>query len=293
MKKRLPPIGSLLAFEAAARHLSFKKAAEELNLTPGAISQKIGKLEQIVGVTLFRRTPHQFSLTVHGETYLPAIRQSLQQISVATTELVQHSHAPTLTISIDPSFAVKWLLPRLSDFNDKHPDITVNINTTNRLIDFDREDIDLAIRHGLGDYKGLFCQKLFTENFVPVCSPALLTADPPLRSADDLKHHTLLHDIMGREWPLFTDILGISGVDTSQGPKFSSSILILQAALDGQGVALVRSALVQKELANGSLVQPFDISMPSDFAYYLVYPKTASENKNIMAFGDWIINQTP
>jgi LysR family transcriptional regulator, glycine cleavage system transcriptional activator len=289
MSYRLPSIFALQAFEAVARHRSFKKAAEELNLTPGAISQKISKLEQWLDVILLERTTQGVTVSPLGEVYLKPIRQAILQISDATKSIRQKNGASVLTISLIPSFAIKWLIPRLGSFYANNQKITINIRSTEHLVNFSVDNVDAAVRHGLGHYEGLKSHRLFSETLVPVCSPTLLAGKHPLRELGALRHHRLLHDSAGKDWGLLLSALGVEGVDAEKGPRFSDDGLVLQAAIEGQGVALGRRALVARDLEKGSLVAPFSISMPSEFAHYLVYPEERGDGEALAAFREWLI----
>ncbi len=288
----LPSIFALQAFDAAARHMSFKDAAHELSLTPGAISQKIKKLEDLLGNELFDRTQTQIKLTVFGREYLPAIRQSLAQISEATRIAKRRCGPSTLNVSVTPLFAIKLFIPVLSRFNDLYPDITINTCTTVRLVNFDVENVDMAIRDGLGRYPGLTCHKLFSDELVLICSPALLDGPKPLKSLQDLRRHTLLHHDHRQSWQPWFDAVGLKNVEIKKGPVFSDDSLVMQAAIEGQGVALGRRALVQSDIDKGVLVAPFDITVPSQYAFHLVYPTERSDDPVLRTFRDWFLKES-
>jgi len=292
MRYILPSLSALQAFEAVARHLSFKDAAFELNLTPGAISQKIKKLEDQLTIVLFDRSHTQIKLTNDGRDYLSAIRLPLLEISEATRALKKKDGKSTINVSVTPLFAIKLFIPALSGFNRLHPDVTINTRTSVKLVDFEVEDVDVAIRHGLGHYPGLISQKLFTEKLIPVCSPSLLTRSQPLKTVTDLRHHTLLHHDHVQDWLLWFASLGIQQIDAKRGPRFSDDGLVIQAAIEGQGIALGRSALVQGDIDKGLLVAPLDTPMPSHFAYYLVYPSERHNDPVLQIFINWILHQS-
>ncbi len=215
------------------------------------------------------------------------MRDALDGIAEATRRLeVLVSRGP-LTVSAIPSFAAKWLLRRLAEFRARHPDIDVRISADDRLIDFARHDVDLAIRMGNGDWPGLEVVKLMDEDLFPVCSPALLDGDPPLRRPEDLAHHTLLHDDMRQDWRAWLMAAGVEGVDPTRAPGYTDSSMVIQAAVEGQGVALGRSALASADLAQGRLVKPFEVALPASFAYYVAMPPGARENAKVEAFVDW------
>jgi LysR family glycine cleavage system transcriptional activator len=293
VSRRLPPLNALRAFEAAARHLSFTRAAEELHVTQAAVSHQVKALEERLGVLLFRRLNRALLLTDAGQAYLPAIRDAFDAIAQATRRLKAQETTGTLTVTTLDSFAAKWLVPRLGRFRARHPEIDVRISTSGGLVDFAREDVDLGIRYGRGAYPGLHAVRFLTEEFFPVCSPALVAGDKPLETPADLRHHTLLHDNMRLDWRMWLMAAGVEGVDPTRGPAFSLSSLVVQAAVDGQGVALGRSALVADDLAAGRLVRPFTVSLPADFAYYIVYPAPAARQPKIVAFRDWLLEEAP
>lgn len=291
MGRRLPPLNALRAFEAAARHLSFTRAAHELNVTQAAVSHQVKALEARLGLALFRRLNRALILTEDGQAYLPPVRDAFDAIAEATRRLEARLSGGALTVSTMDSFAAAWLVPRLGRFRAAHPDIDVRITITDRLVDFVRDDVDLGIRYGRGHYPGLRVVRLLTEDIFPVCSPALLRGDNPLRTPADLCHHTLLHDDMREDWRMWLMAAGVAGVDPTRGPAFSHSHLVLQAAADGQGVALGRGALVAHDLAAGRLVKPFDISLAADYAYYVVTLEAAAAQPKIAAFRDWLLEE--
>jgi LysR family glycine cleavage system transcriptional activator len=292
MVRRLPPLNAIRAFEAAARHLSFTKAAKELFVTQAAISHQIKALEAALGLQLFRRFNRRLMLTDAGQAYLPPLREALDGIAAATERLRAAEETGSLKVSVLPSFAAKWLLPRLSRFRERHPEIDVLVSANNALVEFARDDVDIAIRYGFGRYPGLEVKFLMGDRIFPVCSPKLLATGPPLREPSDLRHHTLLHEATGSEsWRIWLEAAGISGVDASRGPGFSDSSMLLQAAIDGQGVALGRSALATLDLEAGRLVQPFGPSAPSNLSYFIVTPQAADERPKVRLFHDWLLEE--
>lgn len=292
MSRRLPPLNALRAFEAAARHASFSAAAAELSVTPAAISHQIKALEGRLGLVLFRRSPRAVRLTDAGQRYLAGVREGFDHLSAATDQLIAGERSGPLTVSLLASFAARWLMPRLKRFHARHPEIDVRLSTTQMLADFARDDVDLAIRFGRGRYPGLTAERLLSQDVFPVCSPALLDGPRPLRRPEDLKHHTLLHDDIREDWALWLQAAGISGVDPTRGPSFGSdSGLVVQAAVDGLGVALGRSALVAHELAAGRLVRPFQLALKEQDAYYVVYPPTHIGRPKVKLFRDWLLEE--
>ncbi|MGH6904283.1 MAG: transcriptional regulator GcvA [Geminicoccaceae bacterium] len=289
MTRRLPPLSALRAFEAAARHLSFTRAAGELHVTQTAISHQIRGLEEHLGVRLFRRLPRGLLLTEEGQAYLPAVRDAFDQIDAATAELIAARAGGPLTASMLPSFAARWLVPRLGRFRSAHPEIDLRISASVHLVDFAREDVDIAIRMGRGHYPGLRVDRLFGEALIPVCSPALLDGSRPLRRPEDLRHHVLLHDDDYTGWRLWLELAGVAGVDPRRGLTFSDSGMVVQAATEGQGVALARVALAAWDLAAGRLIRPFEVSIARDLAYYLVCPEASAERPRIAAVRAWLL----
>lgn len=290
----LPPLNSLRAFEVAARHLSFKDAADELNVTPAAVSHQIKTLEDWLGTPLFVRLTRALRLTEAGQNALPALTQGFEKMAQAVAVMQSHSESGLLTVSVSPSFGSMWLVPKLDRFRALHPDIEIRIDGTDRLVDIARGDADVAVRYGGGDYKGVQVDLLFTQRNTPVCSPALLAGDLPLREPDDLRHHTLLHvdwkdaDASWRMWLLAA---GVHNINAARGPHFTQEGMAVQAALDGQGVALIGDKLVEDHLRAGTLVCPFapDMNTPLAFSHYLISPKGLAAGPKVAAFREWLI----
>ncbi len=295
MTRRLPPLNALRAFEAAARHLSFTKAAEELFVTQAAISHQVKALEEALDLQLFRRLNRRLMLTDAGQLYLPALTEAFDAIDSATARLRADEDAGRLVVSIANSLAAKWLLPRLPRFRDRHPEIEVEISAADRLVDFDRDNVDMAIRHGLGDYPGLRVDPLMKDTVFPVCSPGLLAGPVPLREPGDLRHHSLLHDDVGPfeapDWPQWLADAGVTGAWANRGQRYSHSSLVLQAAIDGQGVALGRSTLVALDLEAGRLAMPFGPALPSHYACFVVSPTATADRPKIKAFREWLFDE--
>ncbi len=297
MNRRLPPLNALRAFEAAARHLSISKAADELNVTPAAVSHQVKALEEVLGIQLFRRLNRALMLTDAGQIFLPGLRDGFDQIAQAVERVGAERDGGALTVSTGPSFAAKWLVPRLDRFRAAHPDTDLRIDATDRVVDFAREGADVGIRYGTGDYPGLRVERLFTDEMVAVCSVKLCKGPPPLREPRDLKDHTLLHVEWDTQmetasnWHMWLLAAGVTDVDASRGPRFSQESMAAQAATEGHGVALISSVLVADDLAVGRLVRPFDLSLPLTFAYYVVAPEAAAEKPKVAAFFDWILGE--
>jgi len=296
-RRRLPPLNALRAFEAAARHLNFSRAADELAVTPGAVSQQIQNLEDYVGAALFKRTPKGLLLTDAAQTALPALREAFDRLAEAASLLTAAVDGRRLTVSVAPSFAAKWLVPRLGLFEAEHPLVDVWLSADMEVVDFALGEIDLAIRYGAGRYPGLEVVKLMSETVIPVASPAFLEANP-LNEPGDLAHHILLHDGSPDaddscpDWAMWLAARGIKGVDGARGPRFNQSSLVIEAAVGGRGVALAKRALAQADLDAGRLVAPLQIAATEvDFAYFVVHPKAKGRLPQVKAFVTWITAQ--
>ncbi len=295
MARRLPPMKALRAFEAAARHLSFTKAAEELNVTQAAISHQVKALEEVLGIALFRRFNRRLMLTDAGQTYQPALGEAFDIVEAATRKLRLEEQTGPLKVTVANSFAAKWLLPRLPSFRAREPDIDVMVAASDTIVDFTRDDFDMGVRFGLGRYAGLRIDLLFEDEVFPVCSPRLLEGLHPLGAPADLIHHTLLHDDVGHsevpDWRRWLKLTGVRGVRLERGQRFSHSSLAIQAAIDAQGVALVRASLVGLDLEAGRLIRPFGPAMKSNYACYVVAPEGSAEKPKIKAFRDWLFDE--
>ncbi len=285
----LPPLGALRAFEAAARHLSFTKAAEELFVTQAAISHQIKTLEAHLGVRLFRRLNRALSLTDHGQALLPFVREAFDSLTAGVRRVQGGRSSGALSISSTPSFASGWLAARLTRFQLAHPEIELQLGATIRLIDFLREGVDCGIRYGLGHWPGLAAVWLFQAPLLPVCHPDLLKGPKPLRVPADLARHTLLHTPDLDDWRLWLTAVGVRGVDPLRGPKFDSLATALQAAMSGGGVAIGRRQFVAAEIASGRLAAPFDFELPDEYGYYFVVPEHQAEQGKVKAFRDWLL----
>ena len=294
MADRLPPLNALRSFDVAAKHLSFTKAAAELNVTHSAVSHQIKALEEWLGIALFRRINRGLVLTDPGQAYLKPVRESFLRLGDATRRLKAKGRSGPLTVSVMPSFAGKWLVPRLRGFRERHPDIDVRISADSRLTDFDREDVHVVVRYGRGNWPNdLRVDLLMRESLFPVCSPKLREGPIPLATPSDLRHHTLLSDFDWRVdfWQLWLDAAGAYDVVPQHSLSFNYSNLMLQAAIDGLGVGLSQNALAGDDLAAGRLVKPFDISLPTDYAYYVVSPALTADRPKIVAFCNWLLDE--
>ncbi len=289
MPRRLPPLNALKAFEAAARHESFTKAAAELFVTQGAVSHQVKGLEAELGVLLFQRERQRLKLTEAGRNYLEVVREAFDRIALGTERLLQRQRTNVLTVSTSPNFAAKWLVHRLGRFAETHPEISLRVSASLHQVDFAHEDVDMAIRHGNGVWPGLKVVRLCTEHRIVVCSPRLVAARPGLKRPEDLRHHTLLHLDDRRTWGEWLAAAGVTGVALERGTVLSQASMVLDAAVDGQGVALTRTALAAGDLLAGRLVQPFGPALPAPFAYWIVAPEATAGLPKIVTFRDWLL----
>jgi LysR family glycine cleavage system transcriptional activator len=294
MTRTLPSLNALRAFEAAARHLSIAGAADELHVTSAAISHQIRHLEDHLGMPVFQRNGRNLILTDAGQAGLPSIKEGFALLTAAMDAIDSLGETGSLAISVAPSFATKWLLPRLHRFEALHPEIDVKVNASMQLCDFAKDGIDVAIRYGAGTYSDLMAEKLIQESLIPVCSPDWLASGPPLRRPDDLKNHTLLHDDSPDNdpscpnWEMWLRAAGVHDIDASRGPRFNQSSLVLEAAMLGRGIALAKSTLAAADIAGGRLIRPLPGHSPVGFAYYLVAPKSKLNLPKVSFFRDWL-----
>jgi LysR family glycine cleavage system transcriptional activator len=291
MTARLPSLNGLRAFEAAARHLSFTVAASELNVTQTAISHQIRRLEEELGIRLFIRQNRALALTPQAKEYLPGVRAAFNDLRLATDRLLRRDDNHVLTVSTLASLAAKWLLPRLSAFQEAHPGIDVRITTSTSLIDFKSGNVDAAIRYGRGNWPGLRADWLMADQLFPVCSPALLAGKKPLRRPEDLADHVLLHSSAGNDddWRLWLTAAGLpTNISKHPGVTLDLVFMTLQAAIDGIGVAIGRTSYVEDDIAKGRLVVPFKITLPADAGFYLVSPEGRTDTPKLSAFRHWL-----
>lgn len=292
---RLPPLNALRAFEAAARRLSFTRAADELDVTPGAISQQIRQLEDYAGTPLFRRTGRQVLLTDAGQATLPLVRDAFDRLAEAGRVMRAPARKGRVMVSAAPSFAAKWLAPRLDGFHRTHPEIEVWMSADMELTDFTTADADLAIRYGPGNYDGLKSEKLLPESVLPVCSPDFAARHGGITRPEDLAEAPLLHDESSEndpscpDWPSWLTARGVARDNAARGPRFNQSALVIEAAATGQGIALAKRAIAASDLASGRLVAPLaDGSMDLDFAYFVVWPKGRHLSVEVRTFMKWV-----
>lgn len=288
---RLPPLNGLRAFEATARLATLAAAADELGVSPSAVSHQIRTLEKILGVQLFQRANRRLILTKDGRTLLPGLSDGFRQLNAAIAELETNQHAGVLTVSMLSTMAMRWFMPRLPQFQAEHPDIEVRITTTTRLVDFEREDIDVAIRHGAGQWPGLKADFLFRMETIPVCSPAL-PQSAPLEKPADLDRHILIHaDARPDDWHAWLDEVDAKNVKPARELTFDTTDFALAAAIRGLGIAIADRHIVHDDIQSGRLIAPFDRSVRHDAGYYLVYPKDRNRKEKTATFRDWLLRE--
>jgi LysR family glycine cleavage system transcriptional activator len=296
LRRSLPPLNALRAFEAAARHLSLSLAANELNVTPAAISHQVRLLEDHIGLPVFERNGRGLALTDAGAAGLPDLREAFARLSAAMDAIGSLGETGTLSVSVAPSFAAKWLLPRLESFEREHPEIDVHVSVSMQLADFARDRIDVAIRYGAGGYPEVFFEKLLAETVMPVCSPDLLRGRV-LRSPRDLLSLNLLHDDSPDNdpscpnWEMWLRAAGVDDVEVDRGPRFNQASLVIESAILGRGVALAKSTLAAADIEAGRLVRPIEAERPVDFAYYFVAPRAKLNLPKVGYFRDWLRRQ--
>lgn len=289
MTRRLPPLNALKAFEAAARHESFTRAAQELCVTQGAVSQQVKTLEADLGFKLFHRAHQRLAITEAGRDYLAAVRDAFDRIAFATTRLTQQQTSTALTVSTSPDFAAKWLVHRLGRFAEMHPGIDLRVSAAMHHVDFARENVDVAVRHGAGDWPGLSVVQLCAEVLFPVCSPRLIAPrQRPLPPSSVLKF-PLLHLDDRRTWSRWLTQAQVKPPKPLQGLVMNRASLLIDAAIDGQGIALARSTLAAGDLINRRIVAPFAVTLPLSNTYWIVAPSATAELPKIATFRQWLV----
>src|ERR1700694_5103946 len=275
LRRSLPQLNALRSFEAAARHQNFPRAAHELCVTQGAVSHQVKALEAELGLKLFNRERQGLAITDAGHDYLAVAQEAFDRIAPGTDRLLQRLHSWVITVSMSPDFAAKWLVSRLGRFAEAYPEIELKVSATMHHVDFAREDVDLAIRHGAGNWAGLDAVNLCSEELFPVCSPALLGSQRGIRSPEDILQFPLLHLNDRRDWSRWLEAAGASGEGLLHGPILNHASMLIDAAIDGQGIALARTMLAASDLIAGRLVRPFPAAIPLRNTYWMVCPKTA------------------
>jgi LysR family transcriptional regulator, glycine cleavage system transcriptional activator len=288
MLRRLPPLNALKSFEAAARHESFTRAGEELCVTQAAVSQQVKALEAALGIKLFNRERQRLIITGAGRDYLAVVRDALDRIAVGTDRLLQRQTSGVLTVSTSPDFAAKWLAHRLGRFSEAYPDIELRVSATAHHVDFVRDEVDLAVRHGDGGWAGLAVVRLCAERLFAVCSPALLAGRNAGLSASDLLKFPLLRLDDWSTWSRWFDAAGIANPEP-HGPVLNQASMLIDAAVDGQGIALARTALAANDLLKGRLIRPSNVSLDMANTYWIVHPKAVSSIPKIATFRAWLM----
>jgi LysR family glycine cleavage system transcriptional activator len=291
MARHLPSLSALRAFEATARHLSFTRAASELNLTQTAISHRLKELEGLLNVQLFTRKQNSIALTDEGRNYLELVRPALAQIATAT-DSVASTRENRLHVSCLSAFAIKCLMPALPDFRRRHPDTDIRITPVSVAEPATQHDFDVAIWHGLGDWPGFDAEKIGDDEIFAVCSPSLLASGPPLRRLEDLRHYTILRTvspIITDEWPAWLQHAGAGAIDLGNEINCGALFLTLEAALSGIGLCIGRTLLVKEDLARGRLVEPFGARLPTGAAYYVASRSDKSSLPKIVQFRNWLL----
>lgn len=297
MPNRLPPLKALRAFEAAGRLLSLSKAADELHVTPGAVSQQVKLLEDFLSARLFKRVHRQILLTDTGKALLPGLSNAFDQIITALDTVKEADRDKPVTVSVVPSLASKWLVPRLRHFSERHPEIEVRIETSHHVTDLVHSDIDMGIRFGKGQYPGLRSDLLFCQEVFPVCSPKLLEEGHPLKHPSDLRYHKLLHndteepDTNWPDWEMWLLAAGVADAGFARGPVSLQYELLIEAVLQGQGIALLGSVPIKDDLSAGRLVKPFELAFQLEFGYYIVSLEGKASHPRIAAFREWLLDE--
>ena len=293
VERRLPPLNALRAFEAAARHESFSRAAQELHVTHAAVSHQIKALEDWLGMPLFQRLTRAVRLSDAGRSYLAVVHSAFNQIHAGTLTLLRSKFDQPLNVTTTPAFAVRWLAPRLGRLWSAHPDLDLRVHEVSWMVDVDftGTNVDIAVRIGGENWPGLEAVPLMPGTVTPMCSPTLPHDGPPLKRPEDLAHHKLLHEFDYSAWRRWFDRADIRDFDVEHGPVFDDINLVYSAALAGQGVGLLHTALTRKEMVAGQLIQPFDSLPEEDMGYYIVYPPGRGNEPLIAAFRDWLLVQ--
>jgi LysR family glycine cleavage system transcriptional activator len=300
MNRMLPGTRALRTFEAAGRHLNFTRAADEVGLTPAAVSYQIKELEDQLGIVLFTRTSRSIQLTPAGAVLFEAAAEALDTLQRAAGRARRMARGSAhLRISLSARFAANWLLPRLPRFTAANPALELRFDITDQIRDFDADDVDVAIRFGTGNYEHARSQRLFDMVVVPVCSPKLIETGPRLQEPRDLFRHTLCHldwktdGMVWPNWRMWMAAAGIDDFDDSGCLAFSDSSHVVQAVIEGGAVGLADLAMIANDLSQGRLVRLFDIglSVPPEYAYHLVYPERSSQDPRVLAFREWMLGE--
>jgi LysR family glycine cleavage system transcriptional activator len=290
MASKLPPLNALKVFEASARQLSFTRAAEELFVTQAAVSHQIKALEEFIGIKLFMRKNRALLLTEEGQSYYLDIKDVFNNIQEATERLLARGEKGAITVSVQASFAIQWLVPRLKEFSLLYPDIDVRIKAVDKPDNLLTDDIDVAIYYGRGDWGDVHAVKLHQEYLIPVCSPLIFSSGKKLKNIEDLANHTLLHYSSREDWKRWFKKIGLKGIDVNHGPIFSHSAMVVQAAIHGQGIALAHSVLAKPDIDSGRLICPFNEVLLSNNSHYIVCKEHQLDLGKISAFREWVLD---
>jgi DNA-binding transcriptional LysR family regulator len=289
MRRKIPNTGALMAFEAAARHKSFTKAALELALTQSAVCRQVASLEGFLGVKLFRRTKRGVSLTDAGMTYSRQVSARLDAVERDTLQLMARGGlGGTLELAVVPTFATRWLIPRLASYQKAHPDITVNLTTRTRPFLFDETEFDAAIQFGDGHWPGTEARYLMHESSVPVCSPRLIAPRKKLKPHEIQDYHLLQQSTRPYAWRQWFESVGVKVEHDMTGPRYELFSMLSQAAIFEAGIALIPRFLIEDEIAAGQLVIPVEHASHSSKAYHFIYPESKSESAVLKHFADWL-----
>ncbi len=290
--RRLPPLNALRVFDAAARHKSFNKASEELCVTPSAVSHQLKSLEEFLGVELFKREKRSITLTAAGERYLPSVQIALDELEIATRRLISAPNSNVVNVSVAPAFLTRWLVPRITRFQEQYPEIELRLESSIDYIDFENSDTDMAVYYGKGHWSGIEAHLMRNIYMTPVMSPSLLEGDGAINAPIDMMKHTLIN-VTGRnqEWVKILQKLGVSVTKMNKTISFSSTSLAVSAAAEGIGIALADLALIEREIKAGRLVAPFDVALDVHNAFYLVYKENRTMTPSMQAFKDWILEE--
>ncbi len=290
MARKLPPLNALKSFEAAGRLLSFTRAADELNVTQAAVSHQIKALEEHFGLPLFTRYARTLALTEQGKKLLPEVTEAFDSISAAIGSLGPETVSNTVSVRLAPSLAAKWISPRLKYFWMQHPEIDLSMYHAHPAVDFSREDIDIAVTYGHGKWPDVIAEPLMALDFFPVCAPEFLATDKPVNDIDNLSYYTLLHDGGFDSWNDWLTLAGKESMTPTKGILIDDTNVIIQMAIDGQGIAMASTLFVSDYLKNGQLIKPFDVVLENDFSYYVVCPERSLEKPAVRYFRNWLLS---
>jgi LysR family glycine cleavage system transcriptional activator len=292
MSRRLPPLNALRVFEVASRHATLTDAAAELSVTQGAVSRHVTALEAWLGTRLFARHLRGIALTAKGVAYARVVRGALDQIEYGTRQLKEEPDEKLLRLKVPPTFAIRWLVPRLARFHAVNRSFELQVTTSHHAVDFNREDVDASIHSDTTPPPNARHHRLFGELVLPVCAPRLLKRGPRLRTPRDLRRHVLVSSLhRPRDWPTWLAAAGVHDVDGNNGIRVENSALAYQAAIDGVGVVIAQRGFIDEDLRNGRLVAPFALQVPADGSYWFAYPAERPKPERVAIFEEWILRE--